>query len=285
LVVTFRSSSELAAAYGLAVSGVMVITSIAMYAVARRRWRWSVPLSMIVWGGLTAVNGAFLVACSLKFLEGGFIPLCVGLSVFAVMATWRWGRKATFAAYEAKPTMTLRELVDLHQKADHYMERNALVFSPVTLATLDDRAPVLMQMLWDRYGVLPRHLIFIEITHVKAPYVDGERWRVTTFDRDTSRGGVIGVELNFGFMEEPDVEHWLEDLARHQQIRLSPKPRQWVVHVSNENLLPGRRMAWWKTLRFRLFLFLRLVSRPAYYYYGLGNNVQLSAEIFPVRVN
>jgi KUP system potassium uptake protein len=139
-------------------------------------------------------------------------------------------------------------------------------------------------MLWDRYGVLPRHLIFIEVTHVKAPYIDGERYQVKTFDRDRTRG-VIGVELSFGFMEEPDVEHWLEDLARHRHINLSPRPRQWMVHVANENLLPGDSIGLWKYLRFRLFLFLRLVSRPAYYYYGLGDKVQLSAEIFPVRVN
>ncbi len=285
LALSFGSSAGLAAAYGLAVSGVMVITSIAMYAVARRHWRWSATRAGLVWGVLTAVNGAFLVACSVKFMEGGFIPLCVGLAVFAVMATWRWGRKATSAAYEAKPTMTMKELVDLHRRADHYMERNALVFASKTLVGLDDRVPALMQMLWDRYGVLPRHLIFLEITHIKAPYVEGERYKVTTFDRENERGGVIGVELSFGFMEEPDVEHWLEDLARHRQIKLSPRPKNWIVHVSNENLLPGRRLSLWKYLRFRLFLFLRLVSRPAYYYYGLGNNVQLSAEIFPVRVH
>ena len=284
LVVTFRSSSSLAAAYGLAVSGVMVITSIAMYAVARRLWRWSRPLAALVWGGLTVVNSGFLLACSLKFLEGGFIPLLVGVAVFAVMATWRWGRKATYAAYQAKPTMTMRDLVQEHRLAPHFVERNALVMSPKTLHDLDDHAPALMQMLWDRSGMLPRHLIFVEITHVKAPYVEGDRYRVTPFARD-ERGGVIGVELSFGFMEEPNVEHWLEDLARHNQINLSPRPHDWIVHVSNENLLPGRRMQWWRHLRFRLFLFLRLISRPAYYYYGLGNKVQLSAEIFPVRLN
>ena len=61
-------------------------------------------------------------------------------------------------------------------------------------------------------------------------------------------------------------------------------PRQWIVHVSHENLLPAKRMNLFKRLRFRLFLFLRLVSGPAYYAYGLGDEVQLSAEIMPVRV-
>ena len=283
LVLIFGSAAALAAAYGLAVSGVMVITSIAMYAVARRLWGWGRLLSVAVWGGLTMVNGGFFLASSLKFLEGGYIPLAVGLVVFAVMATWRWGRKATYAALKSKTAMTMSELVEIHRAASHFMERNALVMSSKSLNTLEDRTPALMQMIWDRYGVLPRHLIFVEITHVKAPYVEGERYRVTSFDREADRS-IIGVELSFGFMEEPDVEAWLEDLARHRQIDLSTQSRRWIVHVAQENLLPSRKMGALNYLRFRLFLFLRLISRPSYFYYGLGNVVQLSAEIFPVRL-
>ncbi len=284
LVLVFGSAAGLAAAYGLAVSGVMVITSLAMFSIARRYWGWGALKTNLVWGGLTAINGGFLVASSLKFMEGGFIPLLVGLAVFAVMATWRWGRKATFAAYQAKDRMSIGDLVAMHRASTHFMERNAIVMSPRTLNSLVDRAPALMQMIWDRYGVLPRHLVFVEITHIKAPYVEGSRYKVTTFHRDGDRGGIMGVELSFGFMEEPDVEHWLEDLARHKQIDLPPHRRSWIVHVSHENLLPSRRTGLLRLLRFRLFLFLRLVSRPAYYYYGLGNRVQLSAEIFPVRL-
>ncbi len=284
LVLGFGSAGALAAAYGLAVSGVMVITSLAMFFIARRYWRWGVLRTALVWGGLTVVNGGFLVASSLKFFEGGYIPLLVGLTTFAVMATWRWGRKATFAAYRAKETMTVDELVKRHRGAPHHIERNALVMSPKRMSSLDDRTPALLQMMWDRYGVLPRHLVFIVVNHVKTPYVEGDRYKVTTFYRDGAEGGVMAVDLNFGFMEEPDVEKWLEDLARHKQIDLPPQRRKWIVHVTNENLLPSRKMGLLGKMRLRLFQFLRLVSRPVYYYYGLGNQVQLSAEIFPVRV-
>ncbi len=284
LVLSFGSAGALAAAYGLAVSGVMVITSLAMGFIARRYWRWGRFKTALVWGLLTAINGGFLIASSLKFFEGGYIPLMVGLVVFAVMATWRWGRKATFAAYQAKDRMTMRDLVEKHRASAFFMERNALVMSPKPLTSLDDRAPALMQMIWDRYGVLPRNLIFVEVAHRKTPYVEGSRYKVATFSRDDEKGGVMGVELSFGFMEEPDVEKWLDDLARHKQIDLPPHRRSWIVHVANENLLPSRRMGFLRLLRFRLFQFLRLVSRPSYYYYGLGNQVQLSAEIFPVRL-
>ena len=85
-------------------------------------------------------------------------------------------------------------------------------------------------------------------------------------------------------MEEPNVERLLEVMARHREIDLPTDRREWIVHVSHENLLPAKRIGLLRRLRLRLFMLLRLVSQPAYYYYGLGNEVQLSVEIIPVRV-
>jgi len=85
-------------------------------------------------------------------------------------------------------------------------------------------------------------------------------------------------------MEEPNVERALEGMARLREIDVPIDRRQWIVHVSNENLLPAQPMRLLQRLRLRLFMLLRLISRPAYYYYGLGDEVQLSAETLPVRV-
>jgi KUP system potassium uptake protein len=284
LVVGFGSASALAAAYGLAVAGVMLITSLAMFAIARRYWRWSLTRTALVWGPLTALNAAFLTASSLKFIEGGFVPLTVGVVAFAIMATWRWGRKATFAAYSAKSTMTMAELIAFHREEAFFLERNALLMAPHPLRRPGDRAPALVALLLERSGVLPRNMIFVEVTHPKVPYIRENRYRVTVFDRDPDKGSIIGVELRFGFMEEPNVESFLEDMARHKQIDLPTESGQWIVHVAHENLLPAKRMTFLRRLRFRLFVFLRVVSRPAYYAYGLGDEVRLSAEIMPVRV-
>ncbi len=285
LVLTFRSASALAAAYGLAVSGVMLITSIAMIPISRHYWKWGALTTGLVWGALTAVNAAFLLASSLKFIEGGYVPLSVGAAVFLVMTTWRWGRKATFAAYSAKPTMTMAELVALHRACKVFMERNAVVMSPKPMNLPSDRAPALIQMLWERHGILPRNLILVEVKHRKVPYIHDSRYRVTVFDRDHNRGSIIAVELSFGFMEEPNVEGVLEEMARHREIDLPADRHRWIVHASQENLLPVRHISLLKRLRFRLFMFLRLVSQPAYYYYGLGDEVLLSVEIIPVRVH
>ena len=284
LVIGFGSSSALAAAYGLAVAGVMLITSCAMVPIALRYWRWSAARTALVWGPFTAINSAFLVASSLKFMEGGFVPLAVGVAAFLVMATWRWGRKATFAAYAARSTMSMADVVALHRAGTSFLERNALIMAPVRVRHLADRAPALVGLLWERYGVFPRNLILVEVVHPKVPYIHDHRYHVTVFDRDQDRGCVIGVELRFGFMEEPNVELCLEDLARHREIDLPGDPSQWIVHVSHENLLPARQMNLFRLLRLRLFLFLRLISGSAYHTYHLGEEVQLSAEIMPVRV-
>ncbi len=180
--------------------------------------------------------------------------------------------------------MTMAELIALHRDGEFLLERNALLMAPHPLRHPGDRAPPLVTMLWERSGVLPRNMIFVEVTHPKVPYIRDNRYHVTVFDRDPDKGSVIGVELRFGFMEEPNVERFLEEMARHKQIDLPTDPGQWIVYVAHENLLPARRMNVLRRLRFRLFLFLRLVSRPAYYAYGLGDEVRLSAEIMPVRV-
>ena len=175
-----------------------------------------------MWGALTAVNASFLVASLLKFVEGGYVPLSVGIAVFVAMTTWRWGRKATFAAYSAKSTMTIAELVALHRECKVFMERNAVLMSPKPMRLPTDHTPALMQMLWERHGILPRNLILVEVTHRKVPYVRDNRYRVTVFDHDRHRGSIIGVELSFGFMEEPNVERVLEEMARHKEIDSRP---------------------------------------------------------------
>ncbi len=102
------------------------------------------PATALVWGPLMALNGASLLASSLKLFEGGYAPIAVGAVAFAATATWRSGRKATYAAHNAKATLTMAEVVELHRSSRHYLERNALIMSPRPLLSLGDRAPSLI---------------------------------------------------------------------------------------------------------------------------------------------
>jgi KUP system potassium uptake protein len=284
LVRFFGSSAALTAPYGLAVSGVMAITSVAMVPVALDKWRWTRSATALVWGPLIALNAAFFLASLTKLFEGGWVPIAVGGMAFATMTTWRWGRRATYAAHNAKATLTMAEVVAFHRSSRYYLERSALIMSPRPLRELSDRAPSLIRLIAERTGLLPRNLVFVEVIHKKAPYIHGSRYRVKVFDRNKLEGSVIGVELSFGFLEEPNVERALEDLARHHEIDLPSDPHQWMVHVMQEHLLPARRSNILKRMRLRLFQFLRQVSRPAYSYYGLGDEVRLTVEIIPVRL-
>ncbi len=263
LVLAFGSSSALAAAYGVAVAGVMLITSVAMFAIARRHWEWSATRTVAVWGPLTAVNATFLIASSVKFLEGGYVREYVGIAAFLHHGDLALGAQGNPCRLHGALDLHRGDVVALHRSGPTYLERNALVMAPTQVRHLTDRAPTLVELLWERYGILPRNLILVEVIHPKVPYIHENRYRVTAFDRDAEHGSVIGVQLRFGFMEEPNVERYLEAMARHKEIDLPTHPRQWVVHVSHENLLPARRIKCFKRLRFRLFLLLRLISRPA----------------------
>jgi len=283
LVITFGSSVALGSAYGLAVSGVMVTTSTAMYFIARLYWRWGVVRSVVLFGALAFIDSAFLVANSLKFLDGGFVPLSIGLFVFTIMVTWRWGRKITYAGYAAKHTMPMKELIELHRNATTFIERTAILMIPAPVHAQSDRAPMLVQLLWNLSGILSRNMIFVEVVHPKVPYVRENRFSVSVLERN-DKGSIVCVQLKFGFMEEPNVERMLEEMISHKEIDLPLDPCQWIVHVAIENLIPSSAMSLVRRFRLKLFKVLRFISRPAYYHYGLGNEIQLSAEILPVRV-
>jgi KUP system potassium uptake protein len=146
LIAAFGSSAALAPALTIAVAGVTAITSLAMVPIARLYWGWGWATTLVVWGALIAINLVFLLATLLNVLHGGYVPLLVGVALLLVMATWRWGRKATFAAYSAKSTMTMAELVDLHRGCSAFMERNAVVMAAAPLRLPSDRTPAIMQM-------------------------------------------------------------------------------------------------------------------------------------------
>lgn len=116
--------------------------------------------------------------------------------------------------------------------------------------------------------------------HPKKPYV----YETRVFEHNGNGGGIISVDIKFGFMEEPNVENVLENLAVHKEINLPSDRRLWIVHVSKEHLMISRNMSLIKRGLFSIFALLRQTSQAAYYYYGLGDKIQLSAEIMPVRV-
>ena len=112
---------------------------------------------------------------------------------------------------------------------------------PKPLRRADDNAPALLQLLYERYGMFPRNIVFVEVVHAKAPYVHHDRYDVTVFQKDAGAGSIVSVTVKFGFLEDPNVERILAELASHHQINLPADPHKWIVHVSLENLIPAAK--------------------------------------------
>jgi KUP system potassium uptake protein len=204
LVLGFRSSSNLAAAYGIAVTATMVITSIIFYVVARQRWRWSTAKAAVVVAPLLAVDVAFFAANIPKIPDGGWFPLVVAVGLLVQMATWRRGRQLVAERIRRGE----RRLDSLPEELDG-----------VT------RVPGTAVFLFKDPGMVPPALVnnlrhnkvVHELTIVAAVVTDqvprvGEDARV---DTERIADGLYSVVIHFGFMEEPDVPAALAKLDSH----------------------------------------------------------------------
>ena len=194
LVIGFRTSSNLAAAYGIAVTMTMVITSLLFSVVAHRRWRWSKLRVTLVVTPLLLVDSAFLAANIPKVPAGGWFPILVALGLLAQMATWRQGR-ALVAIRLRRGERPIGEVLDEHRDAVHVP--GTAVF---LLRDYGSAPPALINNL--------RHNKVLHENTVILSVVTDERPRVPQEERVEVAGvepGVCQVLLRFGFMEEPDV--------------------------------------------------------------------------------
>jgi len=202
LVVGFRSSSNLAAAYGIAVTTTMVITSILFFVIARSRWGWSLPKAVAVVTPLLLVDSAFLAANIPKIPAGGWFPLLVGLVLLVQMATWRQGRQLVAARLqrgERAASAVLDELDDV-----------AVVEGTAIFLFKDpEKAPpaLITNLRHNRVRHAHTYLLAIEVTD--APYVDDAARRTVT----TLRPDLDQVVLHFGYLDEIDVPAQLAALT------------------------------------------------------------------------
>jgi KUP system potassium uptake protein len=284
LVLAFKQSTSLAALYGLSVSGVMLSTTIAMMAIAHFYWKWSKFKIALVFIPFFFIDFTFLFSNSLKLLEGGYIPLGLGLSIFTIIRIWRWGRKATYKAYQNQNFTTVKAMLELKKNQTTFIDKNIVLMVPKPIRKEEDQAPALLQLFYNRYGMFPKNLFLLEVVHRKEPYIHGARFESHVFCKDPIKGTVISVTIHFGFMEDPNVELVLADLLSLHKLELPTDPNHWLIHVSYEKLIPPTNMSLFEAIRFRSFLFLRQITQPSYFFYGLGQNVNLSIEILPIKL-
>jgi KUP system potassium uptake protein len=282
-VVAFGSSAALGAAYGLAVAGDMLITSLATFLIAARIWKWGLLRLSLIFFPLSFMDLGFVIANSLKVLDGGLLPLLVSITVFSVMLVWTWGRSQTLLACLRQPRAPMVDIIAHHRAAKHFVEHTALLMVPdYNHGKQTWRAPALLQLLLDRKGLLPRNIILLHVEHQKIPHARDHRVRASVLE-ENDRGRIIRVVMRFGFMEVPNLEREVQMLVNLPLAGFETGQRPWNVLVAREHLAPAHKMPLHRFYRFKVYELLRLISQPAYYRYGLGYQVPLSIEILPVH--
>jgi KUP system potassium uptake protein len=268
LVIGFGSSSSLAAAYGVAVTSTMVITTLLFFVVARERWKWRLPQVLAVTGFFLVIDLAFWGANLIKIPHGGWFPLVVGALIFGLMATWKRGR------------VILRErLDDVVLPVELFLQDvrgNSATRVPGTAVFMysDPSAipPALLHNL-KHNKVLHERVVFLVVDTENIPHVAGsERARVEDLG-----AGFYRITLRYGFMEEPHVP---KALAGLREKGLEFQHLETTYFLGRETLIPSDKpgMALWRE---RLFSVMHRNARTATSFFCLPPNrvVELGAQI------
>lgn len=187
-------------------------------------------------------------------------------------------------AYRALSTLPMAELLRQHRQASQFVEQTAILMIPDHNHRLQlHRAPILLQLLWERKRALPRNLVSVHVLREATPFAADRRIEAHILE-ENGNGRVVRVEMRFGFMETVDVEHELKAINQLVSGNLAPDYHRWNVHVAKEHLLLARGSNFFQVAGFRIYQALRSASQPTYYHYGLGQKVPLSVEIIPVRI-
>ncbi len=291
LVISFRSSSNLATAYGLAVTGVMLTTSIAMLAISIHKWRWSWFKSILIFGSFIIIDAAFLISNSLKFLQGGYVPFTVGIVLFTFMMVWKWGRELVSRAFrEFTKTRDISWLASIKQKLEQNdgvltdsMGRmvevsRAVVFLVARPTTVvEDPVSIAARFYIKRKGGIPKCVILLHIAIQKDAYLEGTGYEVINFGTN-----LYAVNARFGFMEDPNVRQLLKEL--HEKNLLPYDISQCTIQVAEAGLIIGTHLGLWRYIRARCFKLLADIATPTYRYFGLDADANVSTSIIPIRL-
>jgi KUP system potassium uptake protein len=196
LVVTFRSSSALASAYGISVTGTMVVTAMMGFVVIWRVWRWSIVAAAALIAPFLFLDLTFLAANLLKVFEGGWVPLALGGVVMLLMYTWRRGSRLLFEK-SRKLEFPLLDLVAMLEKRPPQRVPGTAVF----LTSDPASAPTALMHSLKHYKVLHEKNVILTIEIAPTPRIDlADRVRLQQISATFSK-----VTLRFGFMESPNV--------------------------------------------------------------------------------
>ncbi|MGH2570216.1 MAG: KUP/HAK/KT family potassium transporter, partial [bacterium] len=268
LVVAFRSSSPLAAAYGVAVSGTMLITTILLHEVMRRRWKWNAALAFGVIAPFLVIDVAFFSSALLKIRAGGWIPLLTAIVVYVLVATWKQGAEL-LAEYRRTGGGRLDRLLEELERTPPVRVPGAGVFMSQEV----DRAPVVLLHHLKHNKALHERLILLSVVTEDAPRVPKDE-RVSI---EPLGNQVFRVMARYGFMETPDMDDILA-ACEAQGLPLPLMETSFYLGAMTLVITKRRGMPRWRK---RLFAFMTRNSRSAPAFFNIPPNrvVELGAHV------
>ncbi len=259
LVFEFRTSSNLAAAYGIAVTATMVITTLLTFVVMRKRWRWKTYLTLPLTVLFLIVDLAFLGANSLKILEGGWVPLVLATFIFVLMATWKRGRKILHERLTARAIPLEKFCKEVAPTVQTRVPGSAIFMT----ATIQGTPSALVQNV-QHNQVLHETVVVLTVITDDVPHV-GESERIKF---ELLKEGIYRVIAHYGFMESPNIPSILAQ-CRKEGVKIDK--HRVTFFLGRETLIatdnPG--MAIWRE---HLFAFMSRNAQRATDYFKIPAN-------------
>jgi len=268
LVLGFGSSSNLAAAYGIAVTATMAIDSILIFVVMRFLWGWHIALALPVAAFFLLIDIAYFASNAIKIVEGGWFPVLIGIALFVLLATWRKGREILFARMRpgAIPLEPFIQSIAIHPPT-------RVPGTAVFLTTSQEGVPHALLHNLNHNKVLHERILLLTVVTEEVPRVpDADRVEV-----EAKEAGFYRMTVRYGFKDEPDIPQAL-DLAVSQGLQFEPMETSYFL--SRETLIPtvSPGMALWRE---KLFVAMARNSGSATAYFKLPTNrvVELGTQV------
>jgi KUP system potassium uptake protein len=268
IVAGFKSSSALGAAYGIAVTGTMSITTLLFAVVARSRWGWPLWRVVALATFFFLFDFAFLGANALKITQGGWVPLAIALVVLTLMTTWKRGREVLYGIMKSASLPIELLLGEISRRPPPRVSGTA-----VFLTSDAEGASVVLLHHLKHNKALHDQVVLLSVAPADVPYID-EADRVTVKPLGQ---GFWRVLVRSGFMETPNIP---EILALCAEQGLRTKPMETSYYLGREQLLPtgSAKMVRWRK---KLFVLMSRNAQSAAHFFGLPSNrvVELGAQI------
>ncbi len=256
LVLYFQTSSNLAAAYGIAVTTTMVVTTILFYFVARESWKWSRPVALSLCGFFFVIEISFWAGNVLKIFNGGWFPLLVGFMIFFLMTTWNRGR----AILHNRMLKLIRPLPEfLKQISDEPPIR--VPGTAIYMSGNPNFVPATLVISHEHFKSLHETLIFLHVKTEQAPHVPIHE-RVTITDVSPN---IYRIFVHYGFMDFPDIPAALKGMRINEFVF---NPEDSTYFIGKEHIIATKNpgMAIWRE---RVFSVMAKNAQPATAFFQL----------------